>query len=532
MGGGFGGKESQATPWAAIAALAARVTGRPCKIRLDRDDDMVDDRQAARFPGRLAVGFDDHGVIAGVEMDLCARCGCSADSQPGRRGPHHVPRRQRLFPARVRDCPARRLKTNTVSNTAFRGFGGPQGMMAIERVIDAIAWQLGPGSARCAQGQSLRRRAATSRPTACRSRITTSRCGSSRSWSVIATIAPGAQEIAAFNAHSPILKRGIALTPVKFGISFTLTHLNQAGALVHVYQDGSVHLNHGGTEMGQGLFRRSRRWSPRSSASGIDACGSPRPRPTRSPTPRRRRLPPEPTSTAWPRSIAARQIRERMADVAAEMFERRGRRGRVPRRPRVRRQSRAIGFGELADEGARRPACNCRRPASTRRRRWSGTGRGCKGGRSSISPMARPAREVVDRYADRRDTRSLRVDILHDVGRSLNPAIDIGQIEGAFIQGMGWLTTEELVYDERGPPAHPCAVDLQDPGRLRRAGRFPGQLFRRREPRGDDLPLQGGGRAAADAGDFRVRRDRGRACMPSAPGVPCRWMRRRRRKRC
>ena len=253
MGGGFGGKESQATQWAVTAALAARVTGRPCKLRLDRDDDFILTGKRHDFRCDWQVGFDEEGRIQGYAVEHLARCGYSADLSGGvvDRAMFHSDNAYWLPAVHIG---SKRLKTNTVSNTAFRGFGGPQGMLAIEHVMDQIAWATGrdPLDVRYAnfyragrQPHALRHGGRGDRHAASTS------CARS---SAPRTIARAAQEIAAFNASSPIMKRGLALTPVKFGISFTLTHMNQAGALVHVYQDGSVHLNHGGTEMGQGLY--------------------------------------------------------------------------------------------------------------------------------------------------------------------------------------------------------------------------------------------------------------------------------------
>ncbi len=254
MGGGFGGKETQATQWAVIAALAARATGRACKLRLDRDADMAMTGKRHDFLVTYAVGYDRDGLIRGVDLDLDARCGCSADVSTGvvDRAMFHADNTYFLAQNRIY---SRRVKTNTVSNTAFRGFGGPQGMLAIERVIDAIAWKLrrDPLDIRKANlyrsggdvtpyGQTVE-----DHDVAVRLIEQLERSSNYRR---------RRKDIEAFNARSPILKKGIALTPVKFGISFTLTHLNQAGALIHVYQDGSVHLNHGGTEMGQGLFQK------------------------------------------------------------------------------------------------------------------------------------------------------------------------------------------------------------------------------------------------------------------------------------
>ncbi len=252
MGGGFGGKESQPALIAAIAALVAAKTGRPAKLRLDRDDDMEMTGKRHDFRIDYEVGFDDEGVIGGVRFDQAARCGYSADLSMGiaDRAMFHADNAYDLHNAVI---DSRRMKTHTVSNTAFRGFGGPQGMVGIERVIDEIAFTLGrdPLDVRranfyAAEGGGL---------TPYHMEVTDS---------VIAEMVDELEETSdyrarraaawAFNAESPVLKKGIALTPVKFGISFTATHLNQAGALVHVYKDGSVHLNHGGTEMGQGLF--------------------------------------------------------------------------------------------------------------------------------------------------------------------------------------------------------------------------------------------------------------------------------------
>ena len=264
MGGGFGGKESQACAWAAIAALAARVTGRPCKIRLDRDDDFALTGKRHDFRADWRVGYDDQGVVAGYEVALNARCGCSADLSPGvcDRAMFHAGNGYWLPEISIL---TRRLKTNTVSNTAFRGFGGPQGMIAIERVMDAIARDRGLDPLDVRKANLLR-------PGFDRTPYdqTVEDFGTQREiiedLEVSSNYRARRERIAAFNTESPIIKRGIALTPVMFGISFTLIPLNQATALVHVYSDGSIHLNHGGTEMGQGLFTKARKLWPKNSA--------------------------------------------------------------------------------------------------------------------------------------------------------------------------------------------------------------------------------------------------------------------------
>src|ERR1700730_9289387 len=253
MGGAFGGKESQAAQWAAIAALAARITGRACKIRLDRDDDMIMTGKRHDFRIDYRAGFDDDGRLAAVDIALASRCGYSADLSGAinDRAMFHADNTYYLPAAHI---VTRRMKTNTVSNTAFRGFGGPQGMLAIERVLDDIAWTLG------VDPLDLRKR----------NLYGPGRDMTPYGMQITDNIMPELIDtlertcdyrlrrisIAEFNRTSRFLKRGLALTPVKFGISFTTSFLNQAGALVHVYRDGSVHLNHGGTEMGQGLYMK------------------------------------------------------------------------------------------------------------------------------------------------------------------------------------------------------------------------------------------------------------------------------------
>ncbi|RMF35332.1 MAG: xanthine dehydrogenase molybdopterin binding subunit, partial [Alphaproteobacteria bacterium] len=250
MGGGFGGKESQGNALAVACAVAARLTGRPCRMRYDRDDDFVITGKRHDFRIDYRAGFDDAGRLTGVIFDQYARCGWSTDlSLPvADRAMLHADNAYFLPAFRIR---SERLRTNTCSATAFRGFGGPQGMMGIERVMDHIAHALGRDPLAVRQANLYGENGlATPYGMAVEDNILPE---------LMAELAERADyaarraAIRAFNAESPILKRGIALTPVKFGISFTLSHLNQAGALVHVYTDGSIHLNHGGTEMGQGL---------------------------------------------------------------------------------------------------------------------------------------------------------------------------------------------------------------------------------------------------------------------------------------
>jgi len=445
MGGGFGGKETQATQWAVIAALAARVTGRACKFRLDRDADMAMTGKRHDFLVEYSVGYDGDGRIRGISLDLDARCGCSADVSIGvvDRAMFHADNTYFLPENRIY---SRRVKTNTVSNTAFRGFGGPQGMLAIERVIDAIAWKLGrdPLDVRKANLYGVGRdvtpygQTVEELDTAVRLIEQLERSSNYRA---------RRKEIAAFNAHSPILKRGLALTPVKFGISFTLTHLNQAGALVHVYQDGSVHLNHGGTEMGQGLFQKVAQVAAEEFGIGLDRVHITATSTDKVPNTSATAASSGTDMNGMAVQRAVREIKARLTRFASEAWN-------VAedliafRDDRVFVGNESIPFGELTKKAyGARVHLSAAGFYKTPKLHWDRE-RG-KGRPFLYYAYGAACSEVaIDILTGEMNVR--RVDILHDVGRSINPAIDIGQIEGGFVQGMGWLTTEELVYDERG----------------------------------------------------------------------------------
>jgi xanthine dehydrogenase large subunit len=461
MGGGFGGKETQPALIAAAAALVAVKTRRPAKCRLDRDDDMVMTGKRHDFQVAYDVGFDAEGRIQALDLDLASRCGCTLDlsSAINDRAMFHADNCYFLPHVRIL---SHRYKTHTVSNTAFRGFGGPQGMIAIERIMDAIAAALGldplqvrqanlygPGRDVTPYGMTVEDNIA---PELIEALTRSSHYHARRA------------AIERANAEPGPIKRGIALTPVKFGISFTTTHLNQAGALVHVYTDGSIHLNHGGTEMGQGLMIKVAQVTAdvfavpvsqvRVSATATDKV-------------------PNTSATAASSGSdlngmaafnAAMTIRGRLAEVAAEEG------GCAPSDVRfghdgVHAGARVFDFAFLC------------RLAHVKRVSLSSTGyyatpkikydRAAHHGRPFyyFAYGAAVSEVAIDTLTG--EHRVLRVDILHDVGRSLNPAIDLGQIEGGFIQGMGWLTTEELVYDGRGrllthaPSTYkiPCAGD-------------------------------------------------------------------------
>ncbi|MCZ8184613.1 MAG: xanthine dehydrogenase molybdopterin binding subunit [Beijerinckiaceae bacterium] len=445
MGGGFGGKESQASHWAALAAFAAQVTGRPCKLRLDRDDDFALTGKRHDFLSAYAVGFDDEGRLQALDIRHDARCGYSADLSLGviDRTMFHTDNAYFIPASRIA---SRRLKTNTVSNTAFRGFGGPQGMLAIEAIMDGIARRLGR-DALDVRKDNLYRPGHLVTPYGMEVFDHATMLPLIETLEASSRYRERRREVAAFNAHSPILKRGLALTPVKFGISFTLKHLNQAGALVHVYSDGSVMLNHGGTEMGQGLFVKV-------AQVVADEFGLPldRVKITATNTAKVPNTGPTAASSgsdlnAMAARIAARTIRDRMAGEAARRLGDRPDRVQF-RHGRVFAGEASMSFAELAK------ACVLERIAlsSTGYYRTPGItwDRTTKTGRPFFYFAYGAACSEVLIDTTTGEMRLEAVDILHDCGRSLNPAIDIGQIEGGFVQGLGWLTTEELVFDREG----------------------------------------------------------------------------------
>ena len=462
MGGAFGGKESQAAQWAALAALTARLTGRPAKCRLDRDEDMIMTGKRHDMRVNYEAGFDETGRLSAVDVEFLSRCGYSADLSQGvnDRTMFHADNAYYYPAVRIR---SRRLRTHTVSNTAFRGFGGPQGMVFTERMMDAIAIKLGldPLDVR-KRNLYAKGRDVTPYGMKVEDNI---------ALDVIEHLEQSADyrarrdTVNAFNRSSNILKKGLALTPVKFGISFTLTHLNQAGALVHVYTDGSVHLNHGGTEMGQGLYTKVAQvvaeefglspervritatttakvpnTSPTAASSGTDLNG-------------------------MAAKHAAGIIRKRLVDFAARQWK-------VPK-TRIRFEdgqviigNESVSFGDLAKKAHQaRISLSSTGYYATPKVVWD---RAKSKGRPFLyfAYGAACAEVTIDTFTG--EMRLDRVDILHDVGRSLNPAIDIGQIEGGFVQGAGWLTTEELVFDEQGrlrthaPSTYkiPCASDV------------------------------------------------------------------------
>jgi xanthine dehydrogenase large subunit len=470
MGGGFGGKESQGNHLAVACALAARATGRPCRMRYDRDDDFLITGKRHDFRIDYRVGFDDQGRILGLHFTHYIRGGWSQDlTLPvADRAMLHADNAYFLPAVRI---VSHRLRTHTQSATAFRGFGGPQGMLGIERVMDHIAHALGrdplevrranfyrkaeapkagPGSARRFAGPNSPKPPADEGPQ-------TTHYGQPVEDFILhelvarleasAGYAQRRRAVAAFNAANPVLKRGLALTPVKFGISFTLTHLNQAGALVHVYTDGSVHLNHGGTEMGQGLFQKVAQVAAQAFGLPIEAI-----RITATDT---AKVPNTSATAASSGSdlngmavkAACDEIKARIAGVIAARhqcdaglirFE-----GGLVRAP-----GQDYTFAQAATlTWQARVSLSATGFYRTPKLEWDrirGQGRPFY----YFAYGAALTEVVIDTLTG--ENRILRTDILHDCGTSLNPALDIGQIEGGYVQGAGWLTTEELVWDERG----------------------------------------------------------------------------------
>jgi len=445
MGGGFGGKETQAGHMAVWAALAARKFGCPVKLRLDRDDDFMVTGKRHPFAYDWEAGFDDEGRLTGLKVAMLANCGFSADlSGPvADRAVFHTDNAYYLGDVEIASY---RCKTNTQSHTAFRGFGGPQGVILIEAILGEIARHLAkdPLDVRKANLYGVGERNVTHYQMQVEDNILhllIDRLERDCRYRERRT------QIAAWNAGSPVIKRGLAITPVKFGISFTATFFNQAGALVHVFTDGSVQVNHGGTEMGQGLHTKVMQVV-------ADELGVPfeRVRCTATETGK------VPNASATAASsgtdlngraaqFAARNVRDNLAAFVAGLDGCGA--GAV-----------TLRGGQVISPKATRSFDEVVKAAYANRiQLWSdGFYRTPKIHYDKTTLTGRPffyfaygaacTEVAIDTLTG--ESRVLAVDILHDVGTSLNPAIDIGQIEGGFIQGVGWLTTEELVWNGKG----------------------------------------------------------------------------------
>jgi xanthine dehydrogenase large subunit len=441
MGGGFGGKETQSVQWAAIAALAALKTRRPAKFRLDRDDDMIMTGKRHDFEIGWTLGFDDVGKLHGAAFEFAARCGHSTDLSRAinDRAMFHADNAYALPTAEII---SHRLRTHTVSNTAFRGFGGPQGMMGIERALDAAALSLGvdPLDVRLANLYGV-----AGDQTPYGQTVT-----DSVAYQIMTELAERCDyrarraAVRAANAGPGHLKRGIALTPVKFGISFTTSHLNQAGALLHLYTDGSIHLNHGGTEMGQGLNLKVAQVVADAFQVALDRVKISSTRTDKVPNTSATAASSGSDLNGMAALAACKAIQARLAEFARETF------GADPiytadgvvLGERLMSLKEFVQLGYLARISL--SATGFYKTPDIHYDRETHKGRPFY----YYAYGAACSEVVIDTLTG--ENRVVRVDILHDVGRSLNPAIDLGQIEGGFIQGMGWLTTEELVFDDAG----------------------------------------------------------------------------------
>ncbi|MFV9686316.1 xanthine dehydrogenase molybdopterin binding subunit [Pantoea sp. Ep11b] len=445
MGGGFGGKETQAAGVACLCAIVARQTGRAAKMRLSRRDDMRVTGKRHPFFVRYEAGVEEDGRLCGIRIDLAGNCGYSLDLSGSivDRAMFHADNAYYLGDARITGY---RCRTNTASNTAYRGFGGPQGMVAIEQIMDHIARERGldPLTLRKRNYYGKEDRNITHYHQQVEDNLLdeiTEQLERSSDYQARRA------EITAFNARSPLLKRGLALTPVKFGISFTSSFLNQAGALILIYTDGTVQLNHGGTEMGQGLNTKVTQivaevlqietdkiqitatdtgkvpnTSPTAASSGADLNGK-------------------------AAQNAAEILRDRLTAMlceqhqcdAAEVSFRNG---------VVRAGEKHYTFAEVAKlawlNQVPLSATGYYRVPGIHYDRLAGRGKPFY----YYAFGAACCEVIIDTLTG--ESRLLRADILHDVGASLNPAIDIGQVEGGFVQGLGWLTCEELVWNDKG----------------------------------------------------------------------------------
>jgi xanthine dehydrogenase large subunit len=445
MGGGFGGKETQANLFACVAALAARKLKRPVKLRPDRDDDMVITGKRHDFVVDYEIGFDDDGRIHAVDAVYAARCGWNADlSGPVTdRALFHMDNCY-FYPAvRARSEP---LRTHTVSNTAFRGFGGPQGMVGAERFIEEVAYATGldPLEVRKRNLYGGEGRGITPYHQPVEDMIAGEVIDELEH---VCDYRARQEAIRAFNRESRIIKRGIALTPVKFGISFTATWYNQAGALVHVYTDGTVALNHGGTEMGQGLYQKVAQVVAQAFGIGLEQIKITATTTGKVPNTSATAASSGSDLNGMAALDACETIKQRLAAFACKHWQEKPEAiAFLPGRVQV--GAREIGFVELVKEAyMARVQLSATGFYATPKIHWDR-----KAGRGHpfyyFAYGAAAAEVAIDTLTG--EYKVERVDILHDCGNSLNPAIDKGQIEGGFIQGVGWLTTEELVWDEKG----------------------------------------------------------------------------------
>ena len=445
MGGGFGGKETQAAQWACLAALFAQRNQRAVKLRLPRMQDMMTTGKRHPFSNSFSLGFNEEGLIQATKIEVAGNCGHSPDLSDAivDRAMFHADNAYYLANCEIEGL---RCKLNQVSHTAFRGFGGPQGMLVAEAMMDAIARQLkeDPLTIRKRNLYDDDKRNTTHYGMRVEHNLLPDLIekleASSDYWN-------RREAIRAFNETSPIIKKGLALTPVKFGISFTAKHLNQAGALLHIYTDGSIQINHGGTEMGQGLHTKIAQIVANEFGLPIDFIEVTSTRTDKVPNT-------SPTAASSGTDIngkaaqnACITVKERLAAFYAEQIKGDAEQVKFENQ-KVTLGEHSIEFSELVQQAYMSrislSASGFYKTPKIHYNREEAKGRPffyfANG--ASVSEVS------IDTLTG--ETKVERVDILHDVGNSINPAIDIGQIEGGFIQGMGWLTTEDLKWDETG----------------------------------------------------------------------------------
>jgi len=445
MGGAFGGKETLATHYAAVAALAAVKTGRPVKCRLDRDDDMNMTGKRHAFQFDYDVGFDDDGRILGITFQVGAQCGYSEDQSIAilDRAIYHCDGAYYLPNVTITGYAC---KTNTCTGCAFRGFGSPQALLGIERVLDEIAFacRLEPLDVRRTNLYGVEKNNITHYDWSIRDNILPRIVDEIEQSS---DYAERRKAVRIYNASSPFIKRGIALLPLKYGVGFTAKFLNQAGALVHIYQDGSIHLNHGGTEMGQGLYIKVAQVVAEEFQVDLDTIKVSSAVTDKVPNTTATAASSGTDMNGAAAQIAARVLKERLIEFAAQHYK------IAPEQivfkdGKVRVGNQVLSFTELVHD------------AYMNLVQLSATGF-YKNSRIEVDPETMKGRPyhynvygsaVVEVAVDTLtgESKVLRIDILHDVGRSINPAVDLGQLEGGFVQGMGWLTSEELWWDADG----------------------------------------------------------------------------------
>ncbi|NKB52403.1 MAG: xanthine dehydrogenase molybdopterin binding subunit [Rhizobiaceae bacterium] len=445
MGGGFGGKETQMNLFCAVAAMAAKKWNRAVKIRPDRDQDMMATGKRHDFVADYDVTFDGDGKIQAVDGVFAARCGFSADlSGPVTdRALFHADNAYYYPNVRLVSRP---MKTNTVSNTAFRGFGGPQGVIIAERMMEEIAYKLGKDTLEIRKANFYGEDGRDVTPY--HQKVEDNIIGRVvEELEKTADYQARREDVLAFNAKNSVIRKGIALTPVKFGISFTATWYNQAGALVHVYNDGSIHLNHGGTEMGQGLNTKIAQVVAEGFQVDIDRIKITKTTTEKVPNTSATAASSGTDLNGMAAMDAVRQIKERLIKFATQNWNV-GEDKVIFENNRVLVGSEDLSFDDFISQAymarVQLSAAGFYKTPKIHWDRAAGTGRPFY----YFSYGAACSEVSVDTLTG--EYQIERTDILHDVGKSLNPAIDKGQVEGAFIQGMGWLTTEELWWDDAG----------------------------------------------------------------------------------